>query len=602
MSLSGRKEYGEQMEKWILMNRKADLKRLSEEFGIDPLVAKLIRNREVIADEEIEAYLQPSLDQLHDPFLLADMEKAVELVQEAIAEKWKILAVTDFDCDGICTGYILKHGLAEVGGNVQIEIPERIRDGYGINSRIVRQAAAQGVRLIITGDNGIAAAQVIAEAKAYGIQVVVTDHHEVPYMLEQGEKMYQLPPADAVVDPKRADCSYPYEGICGAVVAWKLIQALYIAMGRGIKKAEAFLPYAAIATVADVMDLRDENRAIVKKGLEAINSLIGGEGAAHLGLRQLIEANGIENVTSYSIGFVLGPCLNASGRLETADMAIRLLEAQEQAEARQLAIHLKELNKERKGMTEDGIRQALEIIQQQKMEEDKVLVLKLEAVHESIVGIIAGRIKERYTRPVLVLTQAEDGLKGSGRSVESYNIFEKVSQCKDLLEHFGGHPMACGLSMKEENLSELRQRLNQECGLTKEDLVAQVRLDAQVDLAYFTEEIIRGLEIMEPFGKGNGKPLFGEKEVSIRRLAYIGKENNYLRLNLSGKDSRDKKALYFGDGQGLVAYLQEKYGEEEVQKAFQGEPNQIQLMIAYYPQINVYNGSSSIQFIISHYR
>ncbi|WP_164914351.1 single-stranded-DNA-specific exonuclease RecJ [Aminipila luticellarii] len=584
------------MEKWILVNRRADLKRIAETFHIDPLVAKLMRNRDIIEDRDIQAYLYPSLKELYDPFLLKDMKKAVEIVKTAIEKKQKIMAVTDFDCDGICTGYILKHGLEKLGADVCVEIPERIRDGYGINSRIVQDAADQGVKLIITGDNGIAAKEIIEEAKSYGIKVVVTDHHEVPYTVEKNKRVYQLPDADAVVDPKRQDCPYPYDGICGAVVAWKLIQAIYMNMGFGMEKAEEFLPFAAIATVADVMDLRDENRIIVKNGLSAINQ------TNHIGLRELIRANGLEQVTSYSIGFVLGPCLNSSGRLKTADLALKLLDTQNVDEAKELAAQLKLLNQERKELTEKGIQQAKAVIEENKLYNDSVLLVKLSEVHESIVGIIAGRVKETYNRPVIVLTNVKDGLKGSGRSVEQYDIFEKVNQFKGLLKRFGGHPMACGLSMEEANVDKLREGLNGESGLREEDLVPTVRIDAQVDLSYFTEDVVCGLEVLEPFGKGNTKPVFGEKQIKVMRLRYIGQNNQYLRLTICNKSPVERTALFFGEAEQFVAYFTEKYGRQEVDKAFRNQKNKIEMTITYYPQINVYNGVSSVQFIISHYR
>lgn len=566
-------------EKWMLAAKRAPFLEIAEKYRIDPVTARLIRNRDIIGDDAIEAYLYGGLERLHSPWQLKDMDKAVTALQEKIAAGKRIRIIGDYDIDGICATYILTEGLGALGADVDWDIPDRMRDGYGLNIQLVQKAYEEGTDTILTCDNGISAAKQVSYARALGMTVIVTDHHEVPFTLKQEQTVYHLPPAQAVIDPKQADCPYPYAGICGAVVAWKLVQALFERAHR--TDYERFLPFAAIATVGDVMDLKDENRIIVKEGLQSLHE------TQHVGLRALMEACGLpqRGLTAYHIGFVLGPCFNASGRLHTAKLAMALLQSESREEAISYAQDLKALNEERKELTARAVKQALDVTEGTGLKNDRVLVVYLPDCHESIAGIVAGRLRERYQKPVFVLTRGEHSLKGSGRSIESYSMFEKLSECKDLLLAFGGHPMAAGLSLEKGNLETLRRRLNEKCGLTEEDFTEKIMIDADMPIDYVREDLIREFALLEPFGKGNPKPLFAQKNLCVLHYGLIGKNQNVLRMQVLSSAGRQMQAVCFQNVQELLLLLQER----DV------------ITAAYYPEVNEYRGRQSLQIVITHF-
>lgn len=586
------------MERWVLLRKGADFETISRKFHISPRLACLVRNRDVIGDDEIHAYLYGTIADLHDGMLMKDMDRAVEILMEKIEQGEKIRVIGDYDIDGVNATYILLEGLTHLGADVDVDIPNRMTDGYGLNQNLIDRAFAEGVDTVITCDNGIAAAAEIAYGKSLGMTVIVTDHHEVPYEEETGERRYVLPPADAVVDPKRADCEYPFKGLCGAAVAYKLVEALYEAMGKDADDVDYLMEEVAIATVGDVMDLTGENRIFVKQGLEMLKR------TSNRGLKSLIECTGIdpEKLSAYHIGFVLGPCMNASGRLDTAKRALELLKAETKRDADILAGDLKALNDSRKEMTEAAVKAAVKQVEETPVGRDHVLVIYLSDCHESLAGIVAGRVRERYHRPVFVLTDAEEGVKGSGRSIEAYHMYEELSKCKALLTKFGGHRLAAGLSLAADNVERFRQAVNAVCTLTKEDLVEKVSIDMQMPFGCVTEELVEELNLLEPFGKGNVKPVFAEKDVEIINARIIGKNQNMLKLQV--KDSRGTviDALFFSDAESLLAELKEKYGEERMRTFPAVNWDNIRMSVTYYPGINEYMGEKRPQIIISHYR
>ena len=586
-------------EKWVVSGKKADFYGIGERFHIDPVIARLIRNRDVIGEEQIKEYLYPTLNDLHDPSLLKDMKQATELLVEKIQAGKKIRIISDYDVDGIMSNYILLKGFQMVKANVDYEIPDRMKDGYGINERIVTEAKEQGVDTIVTCDNGIAAYEQIAYAKQLGMTVIVTDHHDVPFEeTENAEKQYKIPPADFVINPKQEECHYPFPLICGAVVAWKLIWSLYRAFGIEEKIYE-LLEFAAIATVCDVVDLQGENRIIVKEGLKRLNR------TQNIGLQELLKANGLEEKTlsAYHLGFVIGPCLNASGRLDTAKRGLKLLLEENQSIASHMAKEVKELNDERKDMTERGVKEAIEQVETTELFYDRVLVVYLPDCHESLAGIIAGRVREAFARPVFVITKAEDGgLKGSGRSIEAYSMFEELTKCKDLLSKFGGHPMAAGLSLPMENLEAFRHRLNEQTALTKEDLVEKVVIDVPMPLGYMNERLIEQLDLLEPFGKGNNKPIFAQKHLKAVAGKILGKNKNVLKLLVESEEGCQMDALYFGDLDGMMEKLAKSYGQDQVDALLQGRYNTIYFDCTYYPTINEFRGIRSLQIMIQNYQ
>jgi len=562
------------MEQWLEIRKSGRFDEIGKKYGIDPVVARIMRNRDVTEDGEIESYLNGTTASMGNPWLLKDAKEGAELLREKIQEKKKIRIIGDYDIDGVMSTYILLQGIRELGGVVDVEIPDRIKDGYGVNEQLVEQAVADGVDTILTCDNGITAKKELEAAKDAGLTVIITDHHEIPYQEEEQERIYLIPKVDAVIDPKQEECTYPYKGICGAVVAWKLIQVLYETMGRDRQEADKFLEYAAFATVGDVMELRGENRILVKEGLKRLNH------TENTGLKALIFRNQLQNreIKAYHIGFVLGPCLNASGRLDTARKALKLLCAENWQEAVALAEDLTGLNEIRKDMTQKGVEEAVNQIEQSPWKQDKVYVVYLPECHESIAGIIAGRIREKYHRPVFVLTKAAEGVKGSGRSIEAYSMYEELCKCQELLDKFGGHPMAAGLSMQEEHIEEFRQMLNRNSVLEDGDIEPVIRFDAVLQLKDWTEERVRQLEKLEPFGNGNEKPIFAAKNLRVQHIRQVGKEGQMQKMVLMDKDGTKCEAISF-----------------ENHNISEGE----EFRILYYPQINSYGGYETIQLVIS---
>ena len=562
--------------------KKADFSGIARKYNISPITARLIRNRDVIGDEAIDFYLNGTIADLYDGMLMQDMDKAVEILAEKIEEEKRIRIIGDYDIDGVNATYILQEGLSGLGAHVDTDIPDRIKDGYGLNIDLIDRALDDGVDTIITCDNGIAAADEIAYGKENGVTVIVTDHHEVPYVEMNGEKEYMLPRADAVVDPHRPDCEYPFKGLCGAAVAYKLIEALYNVMQRDPEDMDYLMENVAIATVGDVMDLTGENRIFVKQGLEMLKR------TKNQGLKALIECTGIdtERLNTYHIGFVLGPCINASGRLDTAKRALELLNARTRREAVMLAEDLKALNDSRKEMTEKGVEEAVQMIESTSLKDDKVLVVFLPDCHESIAGIIAGRIKERYYRPAFVLTKAEEGVKGSGRSIESYDMFAQMCRCRALFTKFGGHKLAAGLSLEEGNVERFRQTINALADLTEEDLQMKVSIDMLLPFPYITEQLIKELELLEPFGKGNTKPLFAERNLRVISPRIFGKNRNVLKCRLEDASGNQMEAVYFGDVEACLKAMEEKPV----------------MSFTYYPSVNEYMGRRTLQLTIVNYQ
>ena len=574
------------MEKWFVAMKKADFNGIAEKYQISPIIARLMRNRDVIGDEAIDFYLNGTVEDLYDGLLMKDMDRAVEILKEKIEEGKKIRVIGDYDIDGVNATYILQQGLAGLGADVDTDIPDRIKDGYGLNQMLIDRALEDDVDTIITCDNGIAAMNEIAYGKENGMTIVVTDHHEVPYLEENGEKKYLLPPADAVVDPHRADCEYPFKGLCGAAVAYKLVEVLYRVSGKSEQEVEhlqeRLMENVAIATIGDVMDLVGENRVFVKKGLELLKT------TKNEGLHALMQCTGVDtaNLNTYHIGFVIGPCINAGGRLDTAKRALELLNASNRREAVTLAADLKELNDSRKEMTEEGVEEAVRQIESSSWKDDQVLVVYLPECHESIAGIIAGRIKERYYRPTFVLTKGETGVKGSGRSIEAYDMFAEMSRCRELFTKFGGHKLAAGLSLEEENVEVFRKRINELADLTEEDLQMKVSIDMRLPFPYINEELIHELKILEPFGKGNGKPLFAESKLRVIQPRIFGKNRNVLKCRLEDQQGNQMEAVYFGEVEDCLRQMEKK-----------------QIMsFTYYPSINEYMGRRTIQLTIVNYQ
>lgn len=588
------------MEKWMMKNIKADFNGFASALNISPILGKLLINRDIYNLKDAEKFLNPSLEALNSPLDLKDMDKAINLVMEHIDENKKILIVGDYDVDGVISTYILFSGLSDFGANVDYHIPDRINEGYGINESIIRKAKEMKVDLIITCDNGIAALDQIKLAKELGLKVIVTDHHDISFVEnESGHRDYVLPLADAVVNPKRSDCDYSFKKLCGAGIAFKLIQALYIKRGKEEKEAFKYLEFAAIATVCDVVDLVDENRIIVKNGLAMINN------TKNIGLKALIEEVGLreKEIGAYHLGFIIGPSINATGRLESAIIALKLLLAKEEQSARELAERLHNLNIERQNITSEGLEKAIDIIESSSLIRDNVLVVYIPEVHESVAGIIAGRIREKYNLPSIVLTKAQEGVKGSGRSIEGYNMFEELLKCKHLLAKFGGHPMAAGLSLEEDNINKLREELNKNCTLTEEDIMPEVNIDMQMNFKDITLDLAEEIAYLEPYGKANSKPNFAEKSISVQRATVLGKNRNVLKLKLySRKSNKFVEAIYFGDIEKFNDLIVEKYGSDILERVYNGDNNSVLLDLVFNIGINEYMGNRSIQLIVTNYR
>lgn len=569
------------MEKWMVYNKKADFQKIGSEFGIDPVIARLIRNRDIQDMKEIRSYLYGTLAEIPSPWKMKDMERAVQILQKKITQKKKIRIIGDYDIDGVTATCILLKGLKRLNANVDTYIPDRVKDGYGMHEQLIDKALEDGIDTILTCDNGIVAAAEIEYAKKEGLTVIVTDHHDIPFRDTEDGRIWIIPKADAVVNPKQNDCLYPNKNICGAVVAWKLIWALYERLGIDSDEIWDFLELAAIATVGDVMDLQGENRIIVKEGLKKLSS------TSFEGLKALICVNNLEGaeITAYHVGFVIGPCINASGRLDTAARSLELLLADNMEDAMKLADDLYDLNQSRKAMTEQGKEQAIQSIEENNLGKDRVLVVYLPDCHESLAGIIAGRIREAYNKPVFVLTKGADGVKGSGRSIEAYSMYEELVKCSDLLTQFGGHPMAAGLSMEEKNVELFRRRLNDNCTLTEQDLIPKIMIDVPMPISYLSKKLTEQLKVLEPFGKGNSKPLFAQKNLRAVGIRVFGRNRNVAKMLLIDENGIKMDAVYFGEAQEFVDFVQAHDT----------------ISVTYYPEINVFQGRENLQVIIKNY-
>lgn len=569
------------MEKWMVYNKKADFQKIGSEFGIDPVIARLIRNRDIQDMKEIRSYLYGTLAEIPSPWKMKDMERAVQILQKKITQKKKIRIIGDYDIDGVTATCILLKGLKRLNANVDTYIPDRVKDGYGMHEQLIDKALEDGIDTILTCDNGIAAAAEIEYAKKEGLTVIVTDHHDIPFRDTEEGRIWIIPKADAVVNPKQNDCLYPNKNICGAVVAWKLIWALYERLGIDSDEIWDFLELAAIATVGDVMDLQGENRIIVKEGLKKLSS------TSFEGLKALICVNNLEGaeITAYHVGFVIGPCINASGRLDTAARSLELLLADNMEDAMKLADDLYDLNQSRKAMTEQGKEQAIQSIEENNLGKDRVLVVYLPDCHESLAGIIAGRIREAYNKPVFVLTKGADGVKGSGRSIEAYSMYEELVKCSDLLTQFGGHPMAAGLSMEEKNVELFRRRLNDNCTLTEQDLIPKIMIDVPMPISYLSKKLTEQLKVLEPFGKGNSKPLFAQKNLRAVGIRVLGRNRNVAKMLLIDENGIKMDAVYFGEAQEFVDFVQAHDT----------------ISVTYYPEINVFQGRENLQVVIKNY-
>lgn len=569
------------MEKWMVYNKKADFQKIGSEFGIDPVIARLIRNRDIQDMKEIRSYLYGTLAEIPSPWKMKDMERAVQILQKKITQKKKIRIIGDYDIDGVTATCILLKGLKRLNANVDTYIPDRVKDGYGMHEQLIDKALEDGIDTILTCDNGIAAAAEIEYAKKEGLTVIVTDHHDIPFRDTKDGRIWIIPKADAVVNPKQNDCLYPNKNICGAVVAWKLIWALYERLGIDSDEIWDFLELAAIATVGDVMDLQGENRIIVKEGLKKLSS------TSFEGLKALICVNNLEGaeITAYHVGFVIGPCINASGRLDTAARSLELLLADNMEDAMKLADDLYDLNQSRKAMTEQGKEQAIQSIEENNLGKDRVLVVYLPDCHESLAGIIAGRIREAYNKPVFVLTKGADGVKGSGRSIEAYSMYEELVKCSDLLTQFGGHPMAAGLSMEEKNVELFRRRLNDNCTLTEQELIPKIMIDVPMPISYLSKKLTEQLKVLEPFGKGNSKPLFAQKNLRAVGIRVLGRNRNVAKMLLIDENGIKMDAVYFGEAQEFVDFVQAHDT----------------ISVTYYPEINVFQGRENLQVVIKNY-
>ncbi len=585
------------MKRWVLLRKGADFAAIGEKFHISPRIACLIRNRDIIGDDAIDGYLNGTIADLNDGMLMRDMDKAVDILMEKLRGHKRIRVIGDYDIDGVCATYLLLEALEGLGADVDMDIPDRILDGYGLNRNLIDRAIRDGVDTVVTCDNGIAAAEEIAYGKRLGLTILVTDHHEVPYIEKAGERQYSLPPADAVVDPKRADCGYPFKGLCGAAVAYKMMECLYEAMGEDPADIDRLLEVVGIATVGDVMDLAGENRIFVKQALEMLSH------SKNLGLKALMERTGIagDGITAYHIGFVLGPCINAGGRLDTAKRALELLRAKTKREADILAGDLKALNDSRKELTEAAVTEAVRQVNETNAGKNPVLVLYLPDCHESLAGIVAGKVRERYYRPVFVLTDGEDGAKGSGRSIENYHMFEELTGCKDLLIRFGGHSQAAGLSIKREKIEEFRKRLNENCRLSERDLQEKVSIDMELPLSGVSEAFVKELTLLEPFGKGNAKPVFALRDAELLSARLIGKKQNMLKLRVKDREGTSIEAVHFGDAGEFLKAVEEKYGKGQADKLLSGQAEGVRMSLTFYPGINEYMGNRTMQITITNY-
>ncbi len=582
------------MQQWLVINKKADFKGIGEKYNIDQVTARIIRNREVIEDEEIRKFLYGGIEDLHNPHLLKDGKKLVDILIEKIADKKPIRVIGDYDIDGVMATYILVSALQRCGAVVSTQIPDRIHDGYGLNKNLIQKAYEDGIDTILTCDNGIAAMEEIAYAKNLGLTVLVTDHHEIPFEEREGARIYKRSEADAIVNPHQADCKYPYKQLCGAAVAWKVVCLLYESYGIERTEAEGFLENVAFATVGDIMSLTGENRILVKEGLKRIHH------TNNIGMCALIAQCGLEanQIDAFHFGFVLGPCINASGRLDTAKRALELFFTTKPEEATIIANELVVLNNERKELTIEGVEQAIHFCEETGCYRDDVLVIYLPDVHESIAGIIAGRVREKYHKPVFVLTKTEDGVKGSGRSIEEYSMYEEMCKCQECFTKFGGHPMAAGLSLPEENVDVFRKKINELSSLKEDDFIPKVRIDVPMPMSYVSMDLVREFSLLAPFGKDNPKPVFADKGVRVKRMWIMGKNRNVLKLSLVTSDGMPVSGIYFGDIDAFTNYIEEKFGSKQCKAAFDGKSNNLELSLVYFPKINSFRGIDELQFEI----
>lgn len=580
------------------MNKGADFKSIGLKYGIDQVTARIIRNRDIVEDEDIRLFLQGDLSDCHDPALMKDGDKLTDILIKKINEGASIRIVGDYDIDGVMATFILKKSLDELGANVSYVIPDRINDGYGLNVRIIDDAYGDGIDTILTCDNGIAAIQEISHAKELGMCVLVTDHHEIPFEEINGEKKYILSDADAIVDPHQKDCNYPYKNLCGAAVAWKMMCLLFKKLGKQTGILDEMLENVAFATVGDIMDLNGENRILVKEGLKRIHN------TKNIGMRALISQCGLmaEQVESYHFGYVLGPCINASGRLDTATRALQMLLEEDENTASLIASELCVLNEERKELTKAGVDEAIRQYEECGYKDDTVVVIYMPEVHESIAGIIAGRVREYCHKPVFILTKSGDKVKGSGRSIEEYSMYEEMCKVKDIFFKFGGHPMAAGLSIEADRVDEFRRRINENSTLTEQDLMEKVKIDVPMPVSYVTKELVREFEILAPFGKGNPRPVFADKNMYISRMWIIGKNQNVLRLSMISADGKPVSAIYFGDIDTFIGYLSEKFSSEDVDLAMRGRQNRLVISVVYAPKINSFRDEENLQFEIQFYQ
>ena len=610
------------MAKWYVAAKKADFNGIGQRFSINPVLARIIRNRDIEGDEAIEKYLHGTIRDLYDPALLKGSREAVLLLKDKIKGQMPIRVIGDYDADGICSSYILKRGLEACGAVVDTMIPHRMKDGYGLNEHLVDEAYADGIDTILTCDNGIAAYAQIEQAKKYGMTVIVTDHHEIPYEEEplaepdpetgeRSRRRYKIPPADVVIDPKQPGDTYPFQEICGAVVAFKLMQLLFAEFGfDGISTdltsgkrslLDELLEFAAFATICDVMPLREENRILVRHGLELMKQ------TQNVGLHALMEVNQIlpwqdGKLGAFHIGFVLGPCLNASGRLDSAQRAMELLDSKTREAAVAQAAFLKQLNDSRKEMTEEYVKIAVEMIESGPLKDDRVLVVFLPDCHESIAGIIAGRIRERYYRPTFVLTRGEEGVKGSARSIEGYHIYEEMTKCSSFFTKYGGHKMAAGLSMREEDVELFRQKINEICTLTEDDLQEKIHIDVPMPVSYVSFGLVEELELLEPFGTGNPKPVFAQKDLKFVSARALGKAGNVLRFTVEDSEQKRWEMMYFGGKDNFEAYAAEKYGQTALDSLYSGKGSPLYFDVVYYPGVNTWQGNTKLQLVMQQYR
>lgn len=589
------------MEKWLVAAKKADFQEWSRKFNIDQVLARIIRNRDVETAEDVEKFLHGTMTDCYSPWLLQGMKQGVDLLQKEIAQGSNIRVIGDYDVDGVCSTYILTEGLQQLGAKVDTAIPHRMKDGYGLNDQLILEAKEAGIDCIVTCDNGIAAAGQVALAKELGMRMIITDHHEVPFEEKEGARRELLPPADVIIDPKQETCAYPFKSICGGVVAYKLIQALGERMECRNREAllNSLLPFAAMATVCDVMELKDENRIIVKHGLKLMGS------TTNFGLKALLEVNGLEpaKITAFHLGFVIGPCLNATGRLDTALRALKLLQAKDRAEAVTIATELKELNDSRKNLTLQGVEEAQKQIEQSELYKDSVMLVYLPQVHESLAGIIAGRIREKYHHPVFVLTDGEEGIKGSGRSIDAYHMYDSMVAVKQYFTKFGGHKLAAGLSMKKEDLEPLRMALNEKAQLVEEDFIPRVHIDVPMPMEYASFALAKELELLEPFGVGNPKPLFAQKDVNFVGAKRIGSGGNFARFSVELAEKGYPQRIdlmYFGAVDAFCDFLDERYGGGSADKLFKGTGS-YKVSVIYQIGINSFRGKESLQYIMQNY-